>query len=145
MFIYAYTELYIFQLSGQTFTTEIGIMLGVSKEDDLVEIWLCQICISASHSGDTHCSCSRAWPYVILWLCVSETSRRRNCSPAGTCRVKRCDKSLLLLQQAEKSHFSHCIKGKKNVPFSSRGWGCKDTDRFDCTNPQVSPSVPGAK
>lgn len=69
MFIYTYTELCIFQLSGHTITTEIGIVLGISKENDLVENQLCQICISASHSGDTHRPCSRVWPCIVLWLC----------------------------------------------------------------------------
>jgi len=43
---------------------------------------------------------------------------RRKHIPEGTKRVKRrCDKSLLLLQRAEKSHFSCHIKGRNMFPF----------------------------
>lgn len=51
-------------------------------------------------------------------------STRRKCVPEGTNRVKRrCDKSLLLLQQAEKSHFSCHIKGRNMFPFPAGAQG----------------------
>lgn len=43
---------------------------------------------------------------------------RRKCIPEGTYRVKRrCDKSMLFLEQAEKRHFCHSVEGKNSFPF----------------------------
>lgn len=43
---------------------------------------------------------------------------RRKCIPEGMSRVKRrCDKSMLFLEQAEKRHFCHSVKGKNSFPF----------------------------
>lgn len=134
---FIYTEPWIPQPSEHTLIIGTGNRLGLSKGTGWVEI--CQAHISASHGGNTRCFCGRAWPHVILQLRV-KPSMRRSCIPAGMCRVKkRCDKSLLLLQEAEKSHFRHCSKGK-NVPFTSRGLGCKCTETgLTAPDPQVSP------
>lgn len=57
------------QLSEHTLITGIGNRLGLSKGTDLAE--MCQSHVSASHGGNTHCSGGRAWPRVILQLCVT--------------------------------------------------------------------------
>lgn len=59
-------QTHVFQLSQHTLIIQTGDMLVLSKEYDLVGIWLHQIHISASHGGNMHCSGDRVWRYVIL-------------------------------------------------------------------------------